>query len=184
MLSKHSAVTPTDSGPKSIASLKQMCQILLTTLAPICAGPTSKQWKSTGKLAVGHPSAAIRLAPAIADLTAALPTQRDRGGRDGGRDGGNRRPSSPSAPQSNSRGGSNSHADQEQAALDSVNKALVTLRTETSVNEIQLDPSNSFFRRLQHKKAVSEGYYSYSTGEGAGRSVVVTREKPANEEGV
>jgi len=80
--------------------------------------------------------------------------------------------------------GRNSHADQEQAALESVQQAIAKLRSEASVSEIRLDPSNSFFRRLQHKKAVSEGFFSFSTGEGAGRSVVVTRDKPEHEDGV
>ncbi len=80
--------------------------------------------------------------------------------------------------------GRNSHADQEEAALESVQQAIAKLRSEASVSEIRLDPSNSFFRRLQHKKAVSEGFFSFSTGEGSGRSVVVTRDKPEHEDGV
>jgi hypothetical protein len=63
-----------------------------------------------------------------------------------------------------------------------VSQAVERLRTEPEVNEIRLDPSNSFFRRLQHKKAVSEGFFSFSTGEGLTRAVVVTRERPTDEE--
>jgi predicted RNA-binding protein Jag len=63
-----------------------------------------------------------------------------------------------------------------------VDQALERLRTDTSCNEVRLDPSNSFFRRLQHKKAVSEGFFSFSTGEGMARAVVVTRDRPADEE--
>ncbi|RYG55181.1 hypothetical protein EON80_31000 [bacterium] len=76
-----------------------------------------------------------------------------------------------------------SHADQEALAVETVKVAIDKLRSDTALAEVRLDPSNSFFRRLQHKKAVSDGFYSYSTGEGAGRSVVVTRDKPAGEEG-
>ena len=114
----------------------------------------------------------------------------DRGApRSGGRDRDDRprRPQSPArdaaAGASGAGAARNSHADQEQAALESVKSALDKLRGDASVTEIRLDPSNSFFRRLQHKKAVSEGFYSFSTGEGNGRSVVVTREKQENEEG-
>ncbi len=66
--------------------------------------------------------------------------------------------------------------------MEAVNQAITRLRSESELSEVRLDPSNSFFRRLQHKKAVSEGFYSFSTGEGNGRSVVVTRDKPAHEE--
>ena len=79
-------------------------------------------------------------------------------------------------------GGGGSHAEQERAAMEAVHAAVEKLRSETGVQEIRLDPSNSFFRRLQHKKAVSEGFFSFSTGEGLTRAVVVTREKQENEE--
>lgn len=74
------------------------------------------------------------------------------------------------------------HAEQERLALVAVDVAIDRLKGEESLMEVRLDPSNSFFRRLQHKKAVAEGFYSYSTGEGTQRAVVVTREKPENEE--
>lgn len=67
-------------------------------------------------------------------------------------------------------------------ALESVIQAVERLRAEPAVNEVRLDPSNSFFRRLQHKKAVSEGFFSFSTGEGMARAVVVTRDRPADDE--
>jgi hypothetical protein len=35
---------------------------------------------------------------------------------------------------------------------------------------------------LQHKKAVAEGFHSFSTGEGMQRAVVVTREKTEQED--
>lgn len=121
--------------------------------------------------------------------------RRDSGDRNGPRSGGpsggrdrdsgdrSRRPQAPRGENPNAGAGRNSHADQEQAALESVKSAIDRLRGEEGLKEIRLDPSNSFFRRLQHKKAVSEGFYSFSTGEGSGRSVVVTREKQDNEEG-
>lgn len=99
----------------------------------------------------------------------------DRGNQRGER--GERRPrSAPGA-----RGGG-SHAEQEKLALESVIQAVERLRAEPAVNEVRLDPSNSFFRRLQHKKAVSEGFFSFSTGEGMARAVVVTRDRPADDE--
>jgi len=98
----------------------------------------------------------------------------DRGGRDGGdRPGQRQRPQAP---------GKLHHAEQERLALEAVRVAVDRLRTEPSLSEVRLDPSNSFFRRLQHKKAVSEGFYSFSTGEGMERAVVVTRDKPEHED--
>ncbi len=76
----------------------------------------------------------------------------------------------------------NNHADQERAALEAVRDAVDKLRNNPALGEIKLDPSNSFFRRLQHKKAVAEGFHSFSTGEGMQRSVVVTREKQEQED--
>jgi hypothetical protein len=106
-----------------------------------------------------------------------------RGGsrdRDGGPRGGNR---DRSRTRTDGRHrGAGSHADQEAAAVETVKTAIDKLRADTSLAEVRLDPSNSFFRRLQHKKAVADGFFSYSTGEGANRSVVVTRDRPANED--
>ncbi len=76
----------------------------------------------------------------------------------------------------------NGHAEQEKVALDAVRTAVEKLRQEPSLGEVRLNPSNSFFRRLQHKMAVAEGFYSFSTGEGPQRSVVVTRERPEHED--
>jgi hypothetical protein len=76
----------------------------------------------------------------------------------------------------------NNHADQERAALDAVRLAVDELRSNPTLAEIKLDPSNSFFRRLQHKRAVAEGFHSFSTGEGMQRAVVVTREKQEQED--
>ncbi|WP_218110386.1 R3H domain-containing nucleic acid-binding protein [Oligoflexus tunisiensis] len=75
-----------------------------------------------------------------------------------------------------------SHADQERAALEAVRTAVDQLRSNPALAEIKLDPSNSFFRRLQHKRAVAEGFHSFSTGEGMQRAVVVTREKQEQED--
>lgn len=108
------------------------------------------------------------------------PDRGDRGNQRGDRgergERGDRRPRSAAA----ARGGS--HAEQEKQAMESVTQAVERLRSEPDLNEIRLDPSNSFFRRLQHKKAVSEGFFSFSTGEGMTRAVVVTRDRPAEEE--
>jgi hypothetical protein len=75
-----------------------------------------------------------------------------------------------------------SHAEQERAALEAVRFAVDQLRSNPALAEIKLDPSNSFFRRLQHKRAVAEGFHSFSTGEGMQRAVVVTREKQEQED--
>lgn len=105
--------------------------------------------------------------------------ERDRGPDKSSGDRGPRRSQGPSRGQ----GGPQNHAEQERQALDAVHLAINKLKGEQALNEVKLDPSNSFFRRLQHKKAVAEGFFSYSTGEGAQRAVVVTREKPEQEEG-
>lgn len=111
----------------------------------------------------------------------------DRGGpRPVQNRGGERNDNGSNGPRGNSRRDAaparNNHADQERAALDAVRTAVDKLRANPSMAEIRLDPSNSFFRRLQHKKAVSEGFHSFSIGEGMQRAVVVTREKQDQED--
>ncbi len=103
----------------------------------------------------------------------------DRQDRDGPRpprEGGGDRGARKLAPQKTG------HAELERIALEAVRTAVDKMRDEPHLAEVRLDPSNSFFRRLQHKKAVSEGFFSYSTGEGQQRAVVVTREKQEHED--
>jgi len=104
---------------------------------------------------------------------------RDRQERSGG---GQDRDNKARGPRRDAAPSRNGHADQEKAALEAVRNAVDQLRGNPNLAEIKLDPSNSFFRRLQHKRAVAEGFHSFSTGEGMQRSVVVTREKQEQED--
>ena len=58
-----------------------------------------------------------------------------------------------------------------------VNNAVKKLKENNDLSEIKLKPANSFYRRLQHKHAISQGFESISSGEGNDRSVVVMRAK-------
>ena len=60
-------------------------------------------------------------------------------------------------------------------ALAEVDKAIESLVKNHKLDEIILKPQNSFYRRLQHQKAVDLGYRSFSVGEGADRSVRIER---------
>lgn len=65
----------------------------------------------------------------------------------------------------------------EKAALLDVNNAVKQMKKNPELAEVKLNPTNSFFRRLQHKHAISQGFESISSGEGNERSVVVKRGK-------
>ncbi|MBM4250918.1 MAG: hypothetical protein FJ146_03030 [Deltaproteobacteria bacterium] len=60
-------------------------------------------------------------------------------------------------------------------AMAEVNQAIATLRSDSSVQEITLLPTNSFYRRIQHQEIVDAGFVSNSVGEGADRAVKITR---------
>ncbi|MEN9834124.1 MAG: hypothetical protein RL011_317 [Pseudomonadota bacterium] len=60
-------------------------------------------------------------------------------------------------------------------ALAEVSQAISTIRTDSSVHEITLLPTNSFYRRIQHQEVVDAGFVSNSVGEGADRAVKITR---------
>lgn len=62
-------------------------------------------------------------------------------------------------------------------ALKELEKGLIKLSQDSSLKEQRLKPQNSFVRRIQHQKAVSEGFDSSSVGEGESRSVLIRRKK-------
>jgi hypothetical protein len=64
----------------------------------------------------------------------------------------------------------------ERAAMDDLNEALSKLRADPALEGISLKPTNSYYRRLQHKQAVEEGFNSSSVGEGPERAVRIARE--------
>ena len=96
--------------------------------------------------------------------------RQDRGDRDRGNRKGNR------GPKRNDRGNRSTEQKEKTALLD-VNNAVKKLKKDPSLNEVKLNPANSFYRRLQHKHAISQGFESISSGEGQDRSVVVKRAK-------
>lgn len=83
---------------------------------------------------------------------------RDRGGRNGGRD----------------RDGGHSKAEIDQCTQQ-VQEAVDQLKANGNLDQVQLPPTNSYFRRLQHKQIKEHGFESASTGEGNGRAVVLKR---------
>ena len=62
-------------------------------------------------------------------------------------------------------------------ALAEVDRAIETLRADTSLDEVTLKPQNSFYRRVQHQKIVDAGFFSNSVGEGPERAVKVGRKE-------
>lgn len=114
------------------------------------------------------------------------------GGRErfGGQKSGNRssgayqkhRPASSRNQDRHRSGGASSNQQKEKQALHLVEDAVKELKSNPKLGEIRLPPANSFYRRLQHKHAMTLGFYSESTGEGLDRSVVVMRQKRDHEE--
>lgn len=66
----------------------------------------------------------------------------------------------------------------ERESLKEVLLAVQTLNKNPDLEEYRLAPTNSFYRRLQHKQVKQEGLFSTSAGEGHDRSVVVLRSPP------
>lgn len=60
-------------------------------------------------------------------------------------------------------------------ALKECTDAMDFLNSNPNEKEVTLKPQNSFYRRLQHKEIVANGFESKSAGEGHDRSVVVMR---------
>jgi hypothetical protein len=71
----------------------------------------------------------------------------------------------------------NQQEHKEKRALKLVENAIKELQANTELNEIQLPPANSFYRRLQHKHVMTMGFFSESIGEGRERAVVIVRNK-------
>jgi len=63
----------------------------------------------------------------------------------------------------------------EAEALAEVDKAVEQLKTNPSLEEVTLKPTNSFYRRIQHNKIADTGFFSFSVGEGQDRSIRVSR---------
>jgi hypothetical protein len=65
--------------------------------------------------------------------------------------------------------------EQEAATLALVDQAILTLSSTADLKEVVLAPQNSYYRRLQHQKAVDAGFISDSVGEGKERAVKISR---------
>jgi hypothetical protein len=63
-------------------------------------------------------------------------------------------------------------------SLQDVYKAIESLKSNASMHEIALQPSNSFIRRQQHSLAVELGFDTESRGEGRDRGVVIKKQGP------
>lgn len=76
----------------------------------------------------------------------------------------------------NDRGGSNNrNRELEGEVAATVSAAIDKIKADDSLNEIVLEPRNSFYRRIQHKLISEAGFESESVGEGNDRSVKVIR---------
>lgn len=94
---------------------------------------------------------------------------RGRGRRDGYEGGGRSR--RPEGQDTGARGQSSEES--LSTALEEVRLAADKLRKNPALNEIQLQPNNSFLRRQQHSLAVELGFDTESRGEGRDRGVVI-----------
>ncbi|MEI8024737.1 MAG: R3H domain-containing nucleic acid-binding protein [Pseudomonadota bacterium] len=65
--------------------------------------------------------------------------------------------------------------EQEAATLALVDVAIQSLSSNLDLKEVVLAPQNSYYRRLQHQKAVDAGFISDSVGEGKERAVKISR---------
>ena len=111
----------------------------------------------------------------------------DRGGNDrgGGRFGGGNDRGNGGGGRGRDRGGDRGpgrpqHDDAETSrltdvAMQEVDRAISVLVADSAVDEVTLKPTNSFYRRIQHQKAIDSGYTSFSVGEGPDRAVKVAR---------
>ena len=73
------------------------------------------------------------------------------------------------------------NAQLEREALKTVLTGVQQLNEDDSLIEVKLPPANSYYRRLQHQQAKTEGLDSKSTGEGSERAVVLFRMEEGKE---
>lgn len=78
-------------------------------------------------------------------------------------------------------GGASSRQPQhtEADAMRDAKKGIERLQKDASVDEVTLSPTNSFFRRAQHKLIGDKGFFSYSVGEASQRAVRISRHEPS-----
>ena len=60
-------------------------------------------------------------------------------------------------------------------ALKNADIGMSKLKRDKKLNEVELAPMNSFYRRMQHKHIVDNGFDTLSVGEGADRKVIIKR---------
>ena len=113
--------------------------------------------------------------PPVGIFTPRIRTPRDNNRNDRGRgkkNDRNDRSDRPKGPRKNERFDS---SNLNKKALKSADIAMSKLKRDKKLNEIELDPMNSFYRRVQHKHIVDNGFDTYSVGDGADRKVVIKR---------
>jgi hypothetical protein len=74
-------------------------------------------------------------------------------------------------------GSRQSSEEQVEAGIAEAKAAMETLKSDKSVHEVPLAPTNSFIRRAQHAFIVEMGFETESRGEGRDRAVYVMRAK-------
>ncbi len=67
-------------------------------------------------------------------------------------------------------------AEMEKRAMKNVDDGISIMQSEGEKEEFKLRSANSYHRRLQHQLISDAGLFSFSTGEGRSRAVVITRD--------
>lgn len=70
---------------------------------------------------------------------------------------------------------------EEAAAMDNVREAVSRMQANPELEFVLLNPTNSFFRRMQHKEVGDAGLYSKSVGEGKERALKLIRQAEADD---
>ena len=60
-------------------------------------------------------------------------------------------------------------------ALRNADFGIGKMKKDKKLEEFELSPINSFYRRIQHQHIIDNGFDSYSVGDGADRKVVIKR---------
>lgn len=113
--------------------------------------------------------------PPVGIFTPRIRTPRDNNRNDRGRGKKNDRNDRGDKPKDPSKNERFDSSNLNKKALKSADIGMSKLKRDKELKEIELDPMNSFYRRIQHKHIVDKGFDTYSLGDGADRKVVIKR---------
>ena len=149
---------------------------VLSYLKWICTESETKQWEIGSRPPVGRYAPNMRRPRQGAGPASGRKPLTGKRGKF--QDGGGTQGKSPAS--ARSKGGAkfpdkSQEERKEKQALHLVESAIKEMQANLELNEIQLPPANSFYRRLQHKHVMTMGFFSESIGEGRDRAVVILR---------